>query len=197
MKNKDFYDEHHAASYLSNSIIRKGIRPIYILDVREADKIGKKWRINYSFLGKDEQNILFLPHKDIDMNPVSLGMMNYENGSYFVSRSPNRGWKIGLTDNNVNFLSLSKPSKNILGPRIFSTEINDCIIGNYPDFPNALNKIRGGVESIAFSRRFAIKGGSLMFKYEKAPIGIAERAGPVLFDAFQYLEEVLEEDLNG
>ena len=67
----------------------------------------------------------------------------------------------------------------------------------YPDFDYVMRKIQIGSKMKAFSRRFAVVGGSLRFKSLNDPVGIAEKTGPTLFDNYAYLQEVLEEDLNG
>ena len=74
--------------------------------------------------------------------------------------------------------------------------MSNTIVGKFPDFTATMKSIRKGSYAKAFSRRFAVVGGSLMFKSLADPVGVAERAEPILFDHYQYLKEVLEEDLN-
>ena len=196
MKNRDFVDEQHANSYLSGTIIRVGGIPIYVDQLSEGGRVEKKWRMNYHIIGDDEVNILFLPNEKIDMNPVPLGMMNFEESVFYVSRIPTRGWKVGLAPSNVSFYPLGPAGNGGGAPPLISKELRKCILGQYPDFTGALKKIRAGKNAIAFSRRFAINGGSLLFKNGDKAVGVAERQGPILFDNFQYLEETLQEDLN-
>ena len=198
MKHKEFYDHHHAHMYLNNCIIRKAGTPIMIDDVQAADRAGKKWRLDYHELGTHERNVLFLPNRAIDMNPVPLGMLNgEEDGVWYMSRVPSRKWKVGLYSGNLHHYNHSNPGL-YRGPDIQGQAMRDCIVGKYPDYDAVMRRIRAGKKKrLAFSRRFAVDQGNLLFKTTQAPVGIAERGEPLLFDQFNYLKEVLEEDLNG
>ena len=79
MKTKEFFDQHHAQTYLIHTIIRKNNIPIFITNVDQTNDNRKKWRLDYQILGNNEENLLFLPSKDINMNPVTLGMLNAKN----------------------------------------------------------------------------------------------------------------------
>ncbi len=199
MKHKDFYDQAHARAYLHGCVIRKAEAPILIQNLQKADRMGKKWRVDYNELGDMESNILFLPNRAIDMNPVPLGMLNgEEDGVWFVSRQATRKWKVGLYQGNMHSYGHGLSADFYRGPNINSSELNSCIRGLYPDYTAVMCRIRAGKKkTLAFSRRFCVDQGSLLFKALREPVGIAERVEPVLFDQFAYLKEVLEEDLNG
>ncbi len=199
MKHKEFYDHHQAHMYLNNCIIRKANVPIMIEDVQAADRGGKKWRLDYRELGQNGRNVLFLPNRAIDMNPVPLGMLNgEENGVWHVSRMASRKWKVGLYSGNTHYYGHGRATGGYHKPNITGEAMRNCIMGNYPDYTTIIRRIRAGKkQTLAFSRRFCVDQGNLMFKTTKDPVGIAERGAPVLFDQFHYLKEVLEEDLNG
>ena len=205
MKHKEFYDEHHARSYLIGSIIRLGKQPIFIRELQAAEeqRINKKFRVIYSRVGEHNNSILFLPNSNINMIPVPLGMMSTEEGTWYVQRQPTRGWKIGLNPENISYQIISgRPVKNIGLRReqpdvsFNSQELNNCILGNHPSYNDALQLVmKGNKHSQAFSRQFAINRGGLVFKSIDDTVGVCERNKPILFDHFQYLQEVLEEDL--
>ncbi len=199
MKHKDFYDQAHANMYLNGCVIRKANVPILIQNLQKADYMGKKWRVDYNELGSREDNILFLPNRAIDMNPVPLGMLNGEDdGVWFISRQATRKWKVGLYQGNMHTYAHGFDADHYRKPALNSPELNLCIRGLYPDYGSVMRRIRAGKKkTLAFSRRFCVDQGSLRFKALNEAIGIAERAEPILFDQFAYLKEVLEEDLNG
>ncbi len=76
MKEKTFFDEQHARTYLVGSIIRLGGEPILINDVQYTANQGESLRLVYCHLGNQDNSIAFLPNRQIDMEPVPLGMMN-------------------------------------------------------------------------------------------------------------------------
>ena len=197
MKSKTFFDHRHASAYLVNSVIRKGPTPILVTDVMEADEKNKKWRLNYIPIGSSANSILFLPSTEVNMNPVPLGMINAHKQVVFASRIPTRGWKVGLYEHNVYFRPLALDWGETAPELLRSKYLRDTILGKYPDFDKVIKDIRAGHKMKAFSRRFAVIGGSLMYKSIGNAVGVAERTGPVLFENFNYLTEVLQEDLNG
>lgn len=197
MRCKEFYDYKHASMYLDGCVIRKAHIPIIIQGVQQADLEGKKWRIDYRELASPETNMLFLPNRAVNMNPVPLGMINgKEEGVWFVSRQALRQWKVGLSKNNIVYHDHGYGE--FRKPEITSAAMRDCILGTYPQYDQVVDGIRAGKRKLwAFSRRFCLNTGNLLFKSNPAPVGIAERGAPVLFDQYDYLKEMLEEDLDG
>ncbi len=207
MRQKIFFDEHQARSYLQSSVIRLHKFPIYVLGVQEvddrhADTNNKRFRIVYTNLGDAEDKILFLPNQKINMNPVPLGMMKTDDATYYVQRRPNRNWKIGLCSENIRFHLVEGRETNErkyarMPVHVNSEELRDCILGKYSSYGKALNDIiKGDRTSIPFSRNFAIERGSLVYKSIDDTVGVCEKTGPLLFDNYQYLNEILEEDMR-
>lgn len=199
---KEFYDENHARTYLIGGIIRFKNKPIYIRDLQEADRQGKKYKIIYSHVGDTNNLILFFPHDELNMKPVPLGMMDTQNTTWYVQRHPSRGWKIGLNSDNISYQRISgqkrdRPRNEHPNLQFNCTPLANCISGTYLTYKQALKTIiEGDRASAAFSRKFAINRGGLIFKSIDDTVGICERKGPILFDHFQYLQEVLEEDME-
>ena len=198
MDGKLFYDEQHARNYLTHSIIRKGHRPIFINDIQAVQNGVKDWRVLYNFLGEQDQNIMFLPHHQVDMNPVPLGMLNHTSTGtlWYVARRPCRNWKIGLCSQNISMRQIGQQDRDNEWPEMLHKDVEMCIEGFYPDYTTVVKKMRKGQIGAAFSRNFGVTGGSLVYKTNTNPVGVAEKGEPILFDTFQYLTEVLREDLN-
>jgi hypothetical protein len=126
---------------------------------------------------------------DLNLEPVPLGYVNYNNSSYYVVRKPmRRDWRQGLRMANIAFI----------GPAGFHDlphkSIRKTILGEYPKIEAAVAKLRGGVDKIAFSRHFALtsnldleyKGNCLVGKYDKVF---------TLEEPFKYLTEHLMETI--
>ncbi len=202
MKEKTFFDEQHARTYLVGSIIRLGSEPIIINDVQYTEIKDERLRLVYYHLGDNQSAITFLPNKQIDMEPVPLGMMNGEENTWYIQRHPARGWKIGLCRDNISYHNINQnyqsTRRSIPTNSAFNSNyLRECILGVYPSYIRALKIItEGDRPSVAFSRKFAINGGGLMFKAIPETVGVCERKGPVLFKHFEFLKEVLEEDMR-
>ena len=190
---KNFYDEQHARNYLLHSVIRLKSLPIMVQDIQQMEK--EKFRIVYSLLGKRDHKISFFPDKDFNLKPVPLGMMNTQHGTYYVQRNPARGWKIGLCRDNVYFHTINNSDEIKARSLLDSLYMTDCVMGYHPSYKTALKAVISGKCAVqSFSRKFAINGGSLFYKTIGEAVGICERDKPVLFNDFQFLKEVLEED---
>lgn len=192
MKNKDFYDEHHAQMYLVDSIIRYKNKPIFIKDVQKTER---GYKLTYHYLGSLEFQMVFIPNKDINFNPVPLGFLNKNKKSYYISRIPCRTWKIGLCLRNMSVVNILDSNEKIR-IKIDSKEISDTIIGKYPSYDESYEFLKKEkVECIAFSRRFSICKIGLLYKTNMATVGFLDTP-PKLHNKFKYLTEVLEEDLK-
>ena len=205
MKNKVFWDEQHAKLYLNNSVIRYKNLPIFIQDIQEVLGKNNKFKVIYNILGQDEAKILFLPNKNIDMNPVPLGFLNSNVTSWYISRIPVRNWKIGLNHKSFSYsIALSNHQRNrkeereLFELRVDSKELKNCILGKYPSYRRSREKVDNGERiCYAFSRRFAIHKKGLIYKCFNDPVGkLYINRLPVLLDKYEFLAEILEEDLK-
>ena len=161
MKEKTFFDEQHARTYLVGSIIRLGGEPIIINDVQYTEHQRDSLRLVYYHLGNQDSALTFLPNKQIDMEPVPLGMMNGEENTWYIQRHPARGWKVGLCRDNISYHNINQNHHDQRPNSGFnSIYLKHCILGVYPSYIKALKIIsEGDRPSMAFSRRFAINGG--------------------------------------
>lgn len=143
--------------------------------------------------------------------PFPLGMVNYDGGAYYVTRTPTRHTQQGLTESGVTsqYISL-KVSQFKSGPRsssprvhIYSSGFRDCIVGEYPSYTDSIaNLLDPEVlnESVAFSREFAAALGpcGLVFIwYKQDCVGYVKANSPhealFLDNKFSYVKEAAEE----
>lgn len=197
MYTKEFFDLQHAKSYLQGGIIRYRGNPVYVQNVASG-RTPADFLITYHEL-KDvrEGNYPKLgnfPDKAFDLNPVPLGMLNLGEGSVgYVSRMPIRQWKVGMTATNTKLIRVFTGDLIMdLRRQMFSLNMRDAILGNYP----SLNTVLHGGRGAAFSRRFAVKANKLYYR-TRGRVGRIVNKLPKLDDNFFFLREVLMEDLHG
>lgn len=194
---KKFYDGHQAAMYLQDSVVRRGERGIYIIQVDMRDN-GDKFKFYYKYLDEEGTNISFWPDRAVNLYPVSLGMMNAVDGRSTVMsyRIPRRAWKIGLSKHNFFAQNIDPDGPGSRRNWFAGESMAKTIIGDYPTFRRAWEiSARGDV--CAFSRRFAVKEDKLYYKH-LGHVG-AMRGSihlPSLLPQFEFLQEVLEEDVR-
>lgn len=221
MKNKQFYNTEQATFYLSDSLIRYKNLPIFVYKIvreNQEDKIvyydgfteGEWWRvfdeeINWPYR-KKEKNKILLSDLNLDFNPVNLGFINILNRTDIFScsyllRYPRRSYKIGLNISNLTSVRLNL-NKRLFSDSIpkhfilFSTSLTKTILGEYPSYEEASEIIRKDKNnSIAFSRRFALDSKHIYYKFSEK-VGENKDNKVKLFDKYQFLSEVLEEDKN-
>lgn len=198
MRQKKFFNVEHAQRYLPNSIIRlKGI-PIYVGHVEGGGKRGSL-RLTYNYLGDPDSSFIYLPNKDVNMNPVPLGFINLKSGTFYICRCPIRAWKIGLSANNIRiFRAVGSPNTIWnLGERqevLMSKEMEDTILGRYPSYREAVDTSEKEGRLVAFSRSFGcLEGKTLVYKFLEDPVGTCNRLQPKLSEGYQFLDKVLEE----
>lgn len=209
MKTREFYNSAHASSYLSNSIIRVADEPVVVVD---AVGTRGKYNIIYHRLvdlgsGEGAKSIAY-NDPDVDMSPVPLGFswtdnpvisgynMNY---TVHIHRNPVRAWKVGLYNRNAEVVKvLGQGSERLKSYWIPSKMLRDTIVGIYPTIDEALSLVEMKQGVVPFSRRFAVYGNSLIYKTFMEPVGyVNERnSEPQLGERYQFLKEVLEEDLR-
>ena len=208
----DFHSWEHASSYLSGSVIRYNDEPVMVDHVDEENNLvfypiktlGGNSRVRVTTTELDDRGI--------NMKPVPLGMFNFcnEDGyvldSAYLSRVPNRGWKIGLTSHNMNTYVVRSSYDNVIANYrnnnlIKSTSFFNTVMNIYPTYQGVLEEFETAMSrrrSIAFSRNFTIiaEDRKLMYRYFSNPVGVALDNGPRLEGTYDLLSEVLNEDMN-
>jgi len=172
---------------LGESLIRYRGMPAYVR--------GNDGRNLYLFLPRtQEETVIRLPNEGIDVRPVPLGYVNGNSKCWFVTRSPERRYKQGLTTRsiNINGPRMTMPTSGFITCLGFAK----AILNEYPNYSNALRSVRRSNGSKAFSRRFALqydkelKEVALMHRGKR--VGMLDGNKPVLSGANKYLQEELE-----
>lgn len=205
MRNRRFQDAHHAAQYLTSSVIRYKELPIFVSQVM-PDKNGVSVM---SFCDTTERGLtqdadipyqtVNLTDPDVDMTPVPLGFVNFRRFGLYQAirtfRAPIRAWKIGLTTSNLIVEGADGRRRDLL----YSNELKATILGNFPSFAKARNAVVGKDKGqAAFSRRFSVSYEGLLFHlfFPDAIGKITSKGDPSLSKDFMYLGEALSEDLS-
>lgn len=204
MKQREFFDTNQANSYLSNSVIRLGESPIFVHAVNRERSGDILWYWDLGAVGGSERlKKVLLNNKDLDMTPVPLGMLatgKESKATTYCSRISRRAWKVGLSSGSLDLNNISiDRSKTIRFSKsavLYSNSLANTIKGEYLDYKSAkiLSKDEG--VPVAFSRNFAIWGDDLYYRYVGQPVGTNKKTLPVLGEGFEWLAEVLQEDLN-
>jgi hypothetical protein len=172
---------------LGESLIRYRGKPAYVR--------GNDGRNLYLLLTRSqEETVIRLPDESIDVRPVPLGYVNGNSKCWFVTRSPERRYKQGLTARTINISGprMSMPVSSFITCLGFAK----CILNEYPDYANALKSVLRSNGSKAFSRRFALqydkdlKEVALLHRGKR--VGMLDGNKPVLSSANKYLQEELE-----
>lgn len=215
-----FFDSNQLNNYLSNSVIRLGTLPIYVL--RAQFTKGNLISLYYTFLKgrsflSEISNIFRLD--ELNLTPVPLGFLYQKAPSeskktiaYYtsvVNRFPMRTWKIGLSSDNMSIIPLNSSIFTDSTDVLLSKELHSTIVGDYYTFETVINLIlESNIKGIIpFHRYFAIKKTYntktdfelelIYYRYPKQPIGNVVEKKCQLFKNFNYLNEHLEEVLNG
>lgn len=208
---RNFYDKQQAQSYLSSSIVRLNGEPIYVTNIEGSG--FPNCSLYYMTVGnQNKKGSCRLKDSALDFTPVPLGMMNMPAQmtgtipiAVYCSRMPRRAWKVGLSSSALH-LSITTVSHETQarmaidrGRLMLSSAFRQLVVGNYPSFEKVVGRLEKAQDetSIAFSRRFALrKDNTVWYKATTEPVGRWTKNGITLNTKFQYLAEVLEEDMS-
>ncbi len=214
----DFHNNQHVADYLTSSVVSLKGQPVYVVGVYDDDQdtTGDQIRVQVQPL-PFPHSIQTVKVGSLDFKPLTLGMCNLidRDGApaeaAYIVRIPARRWKIGLSRYGLYAFPSRQPDErgeyhpwlNINGPdhaTFWLTEQPgwDMMHKDYPSFDQSKEFMEPYERrSCAFSPNFSITArGMLMYRFHNAPVGKAGHA-PVLYNTYQALTEVLEEDING
>ncbi len=185
-------DWDYAGTRLRDTVVRYGGEPVYVYSVDE-DGMAE-----IQTMSKSNEPHKRVPMEDLDLSPVPLGYSNTTRGCSFTSRMPTRHYKQGL--NGVNMQC--RPS----GVNHTSRSLYKTIMGIYPTVRDCFEALTTDeVDSISFSRNFALFQGlngvmGLYFRNKKVGRFLwnhsAQQANYTLDNRYQYLQEMLEEELH-
>ena len=170
----------YARSRLLETIVLYEGGPVLVEAVVDGDAL-------FSKLGVD--GVGTCPLSELDLSPIQLGYFNSEDSAHYLQRVPKRrDWRQGLRGNNVNM------------PRWLTRGVVELCKGTYPSFEEACDLVECGVESVAFSLKFAVsEGGRVVYKGSKL-VGDVQQLmpgrGAELRHPYKYLAEALKEAIG-
>jgi len=132
-----------------------------------------------------------------------LGYVNIHGGVAYTSRKPIRRYKAGISGENFNlkladvvFAHGSEHAKAVV-ETLTSKELGDCILGKYPKFKDAVERVLEGADgAVAFDRQFAITT-NMQILYKNYAVGYVKRSAKTVKDIifseqFEHLATLLD-----
>jgi hypothetical protein len=127
---------------------------------------------------------------ELDLLPVKLGYMNTPyDGAYYMSRTPLRGWKQGLSAESM-VITTANPNPDISWPY---TSLFHTITRKYPSYDDAYKQALEIEKTVAFSPYFAVDHEKNLY-YKAEHVGNNLELHPSCHFLLQYLNETLEGD---
>lgn len=191
---------------LLNTVVMYDGEPVYVTDVRNIDADDRREgaanndivRVEFKRLPVARQSVTerkYISSRKFDFSPFKMGMLEYNEGLYFLSRTTGRQQQQGLSQGNLSVLPINDCHggvhlNNLVGEKSFY----DCIKGSYKSFEEALES--KSIHGSAFSRSFALHndrdlGLSFLF-HKNNRCGWVKDKCIVLGPAFKYLSNELE-----
>jgi len=208
----DFYDEDYASSRFRKAIMLYKDVPVLCNHVTAEAK--KQFYGHFTPLSDifkaDGQKVELIDIMDPQLNysRLRLGFINIGGEVQVVSRMPRRMWKVGLVQENLQYLWITSEGRlenagHLDGEAYFKT-LDQCLRGDYPNLAAALKKVskpegraKKKVTSVAFDKEFAVRwqsrqpGPTLLHKFHGI-VGKLEGDVPILNDNFFFLKETLD-----
>lgn len=172
-------------------------KPYYIHD------ISPKHQALCTNLMTQEQEKLPISEDTFTAPTQRLGYVNIHGGLLHTSRKPIRRYKAGISKENfviktghTGFLHGSGHAKDVLNT-LSCVELSNCILGKYPKFKEAMERVLGGVEQgVAFDRQFAVDK-NLQIAYKNSIVGTVKRNAKTVADitfaaGYEHLSTLLD-----
>ena len=130
--------------------------------------------------------------------PNRIGYVNYADAAWFISRTPGRMFKIGLTQTNIKTIATDAFIIR-RAPRVNSKELQAAHDNIYPTLYKAWLTVKGEeAKCMAFDHQFAICNQRFIyFKGKRVggiPKGNVRKSNIVWNNKFEFLADILEPD---
>lgn len=196
-----YKDISYARDKLVETLVRYKGEPVIVGNI---DARGQA--LVYPIVGvRDGLNV---DYKELELEPVPLGNVNFAGGVAYASRiSKRRDWRQGLRANNL-YVSMVVRNHGRAAVRYNSPEFVNTIIGNYPSIKTCVESvICGEAYGMAFSRYFSVgeddgDGNRCRLFFKREFVGYVnigedkETLTTELIDRFKYLSEMLIEEMK-
>lgn len=161
-------------TYFKNTVCMIDGVPSYVVRISDDNKFY------YKNLITNEAGYIDFDPKRVRSPDARLGMVNMAGVAYYLQRRPVRRYQMGLTKENTVVGAIEGVDYRNAGlgnealARIDCSEVADALVGNYPSFAEALERVKtfGGV--VAFDRQFAIDEARYIY-YRKNRVGRVPR----------------------
>lgn len=181
----------YAASRLVETIIMYQGDPIM---VRRVGYIGSPENITIegtSLINSTEYQVKL---EDCDINPVSLGYVNFNKTATYISRAPmRRDWRQGLRM--LNIMDVEGRNPRLIPYRV----IANTIMGRYPSFKNSLDSLNSNkAERVAYCRDFSITNEGVLTYKGLIDVGIVsmDNGNVLINDNTSWVREAFDESLE-
>lgn len=186
---------------LNGTVVMYDGRPVQVLNAQAGTK-QEPIQVNLQFLPKMRDNILVsINDPKLEVRNLPLGYVNIYNDALYLTRSPCRQFKQGLSSNCV---IIPRMENRDVGAPSFKTllgraEFSDAMSGIYPTYREALDMIFNDPDkkAVAFSRRFALyrdrQLGFFELRYKGNRVAWGDPNNFNLPSEFMYLSEVITE----
>ena len=196
---KLYKDENYTIGRIHDTVIMINGEPHYVQHYDE-------WRYNVKRLSTGKSRLIDLRKTKVDLTPIPLGNIEVGNQDcFYLSRVPERRWKQGLT---MESLSQRHPYEKdpmhlwLMGRDLFFTKgFTDMVNNKYRSIQEVLDvlEIR---KILPIHRVFAIwrkTDKSYLLLYRGKTVGgiDKETLDIHLFEEYKYLNESIQEALNG
>lgn len=182
---------------------------VYITRVTMPEEVEEKKEIARVFFeplpyggnrGKEVRK--YLSSRKFDLTPFRMGYMNYKGRAIYLSRSPVRQNRQGLSNNNLSILEINgKRAGDVNFGRLIAEQgFVDMFKGKYPDFKTA-GELLGDkdVSSVAISNTFAFvidhDLDALILNHKGVKCGLAMKGdrGLRVSQKYHFLRQEMEE----
>ena len=174
----------YARSRLLETVVMYQDIPVVVDDIQGDNAYLRR-------LGEGEP--IFASVKDLNINPVKLGYLNDGHRALYLTRTPMReDWRQGLRSRSIRAIGYDG-----LHYEPAPVSLKHTILGIYPMLSECISFVKIGImESMAFSRNFAVKGDNILTYKGKWDVGtITDTKDYTLSPKFDWVRETLDEEL--
>lgn len=183
-------DLNYSRSRLENTIVSHKTRgPVVICEFQSFDHIIVR--------SIKENDGIIVSFDELDLVPVKLGMVDYNNSAIFTCRLPLRNdWRQGLRNNNFRSYRVATTAR-VRNPEY--GYLYSCITNQYKKLHDIIELINSGVGIKSLSREFALSENKIYYK-NRGEVGTFKYKNKTikyeLNKSFTWLEELLDERIE-
>lgn len=192
----------NAHAKLAGTVFMFDGRPVNCLGAFDSGDNRDQIHLNLQFLPKMRDNVaVSINDPRIEVRNLPLGYVNIFNDAIYLTRTPCRQFRQGLTSNSVVCPQIRRHGVPVYNFKTLMQrpEFTDSMMGVYPTFKEAVDMLLNSNEklSVAFNRRFALAHdkdlGFFELRYKGNRVAWGDPNNFNLPSEFSYLTEVIHE----